>query len=112
MSIASSHKNSVALLQPLHLKLVGLVIINQFMAFETCAILKNSVIIANLALYNRFLKVNTIIIQDNLNALAINERYVSHHSPPSKNQFPLAVIFAQAGAHCLSLSRVQLQTYP
>jgi hypothetical protein len=50
--MASSHKNSVALLQPLHLKLVGFVIVNQFVAFETCAILKDSIIIANLAFDN------------------------------------------------------------
>jgi hypothetical protein len=52
MSIASSHKNSVALLQPLHLKLAGLVIVNQFVAFETCPIFEYSVIIANLAFDN------------------------------------------------------------
>jgi hypothetical protein len=77
--MASSHKNSVALLQPLHLKLVGLVIVNQFMAFETCAILEYSVIIANLAFYDRLLKMDTIIIHDYLNALAINESDVSHY---------------------------------
>jgi hypothetical protein len=52
ISIASSHKNSVSRLQPLHLNLVGFVIINQFVAFETCAILKDSIIIANLAFDN------------------------------------------------------------
>jgi hypothetical protein len=84
--MASSHKNSVALLQPLHLKLVGLVIVNQFVAFKTCAILEYSVIIANLAFNNCLLKMDTIIIHDYLNALPVYESNIAHYSTPSKNQ--------------------------
>jgi hypothetical protein len=77
--MASSHKNSVALLQPLHLKLVGLVIVDQFVAFEACAILKNSIIIANLTFNNSLLKMDTIIIHDYLNALPVYESNIAHN---------------------------------